>query len=62
MGWGFSKRIKLLPGLTLNVSKSGVSLTIGGKGLSVNIGPKHTTTTASLPGTGLSYRSRKKRD
>jgi hypothetical protein len=60
MGWRFSKRIKLLPGVSLNISKSGVSLTLGGKGLSINIGPKHTTTTASLPGKGLSYRSRKK--
>lgn len=61
MGWRFSKRIKIFPGVSLNISKSGVSLTLGGKGLSVNIGSKHTTTTASLPGTGLSYRSRKKR-
>ena len=61
MGWKFFKRIKVLPGVTLNVSKSGVSISLGGKGMKLTIGPKHTTTTWSLPGTGLSYSKRKKR-
>lgn len=55
MGFRFSKRIKLLPGVQLNLSKSGVGVSVGGKGLRVSKGPKGTRLTASLPGTGLSY-------
>ena len=57
MGFRFRKRIKIAPGAWLNLSKSGVSTSIGGKGLTVNLKDGKTTTTASLPGTGLSYRS-----
>jgi hypothetical protein len=55
MGLRFRKRIKLFPGLWLNVSKSGVSTSIGGKGLTVNLKGGKVKTTASIPGTGLSY-------
>ena len=51
----FRKRIRLLPGIWLNVSKSGVSTSIGGKGATVNIGKRGTKSTLSIPGTGLSY-------
>jgi hypothetical protein len=37
MGFLFRKRIRILPGLWLNLSKRGVSTFIGGKGLMVNI-------------------------
>lgn len=57
MGFRFRKRIKILPGFWFNLSKSGVSTSIGGKGLTVNLKDGKTTTTASLPGTGLSYRT-----
>jgi len=57
MGFRFRKRIKILPGFWFNMSKSGISTSIGGKGLTVNIKDGKTTTTASLPGTGLSYRT-----
>lgn len=55
MGFRFSRRIKLLPGVSLNLSKSGISTSFGVKGFRVNIGPRGTRTTVSIPGTGLSY-------
>ena len=35
----FRKRIKILPGVTLNLSKSGVSATVGRKGVWPDWGP-----------------------
>jgi hypothetical protein len=55
MALRFRKRIKIFPGLWLNLSKSGVSTSIGGKGLTVNIKDGKTRTTVGLPGTGISY-------
>ncbi|MGB8408299.1 MAG: DUF4236 domain-containing protein [Gallionella sp.] len=57
MGFLFRKRVRIFPGLWLNLSKRGVSTSIGGKGLTVNIKDSKVRTTASLPGTGLSYRT-----
>jgi hypothetical protein len=54
----FNKRIKIAPGIKLNLSRSGVSTTIGGKGASVNIGKKGTHLNAGIPGTGLSTRTK----
>lgn len=54
----FRRRIRLLPGVWLNLSKSGVSTSIGGKGVTVNLGKNGRRTTVSLPGTGLSYTQR----
>jgi hypothetical protein len=51
----FKKRIRLLPGVWLNLGKSGVSTSIGGHGATVNFGRRGTRTTVSVPGTGLSY-------
>jgi hypothetical protein len=36
MGWSYRKRIKVLPGIHLNVSKRGISTTVGKRGASVN--------------------------
>jgi len=58
MGFGFRKSIKILPGVRVNVSRSGVSTTIGGRGASVNFGKRGTYLNAGVPGTGLSYRAR----
>lgn len=58
MRFGFRKSIKILPGLRVNVARSGVSTTIGGRGASVNIGRRGTYLNAGVPGTGLSYRAR----
>lgn len=58
MSWRFRKRVKVLPGVTLNLSKSGISTTIGKKGASVNVGSKGTFLNLGLPGTGLYSRKK----
>lgn len=55
MGFRFRKSVKLLPGVRLNLSKSGFSTTIGRPGASVNIRGRRVRGTVGLPGTGLSY-------
>lgn len=40
MGWRYRKRIKILPGIHINISKSGISTNVGIKGASVTFGPK----------------------
>ena len=58
MGFRFRRRIRVLPGVSLNVGKSGfTSLSAGIRGFTVNFGRKGTRTTTSLPGTGLGYQS-----
>lgn len=57
MGFRFQKRVKLLPGVTLNLSKRGVSTSVGVKGLRVTKGHGKTRTTVGLPGTGISHTS-----
>ncbi|NBX03190.1 MAG: DUF4236 domain-containing protein [Alphaproteobacteria bacterium] len=56
------KILKLAPGLRVNLSKSGGSLSVGGKGFTVNLGRKGTRSTVGLPGSGLSYSRYEKRD
>jgi hypothetical protein len=58
MGFRFQKRIKLLPGIRLNLSKSGISWTIGPRGSSIGVGKRGTFANIGLPGTGLSFRER----
>ena len=55
MGFRFRKSIKLLPGIKLNFSKSGVSTTLGKAGASINISGRGTRGTVGIPGTGVSY-------
>ncbi len=56
MGLRFQKRIRLFKGLTLNLSKTGVSWTLGGPGAAINLRGKKVVGTIGAPGTGLSYR------
>lgn len=55
MGFKFRKRIKIAPGVHLNLSKSGVSTSIGKPGATVNIGKKGVKATLGVSGAGLSY-------
>lgn len=57
MGFRFQKRIKLLPGVSINLSKSGVSTSLGPKGTKVTLGHGKRKTTFGLPGTGISHTS-----
>ncbi|MBI5430358.1 MAG: DUF4236 domain-containing protein [Nitrosomonadales bacterium] len=58
MGVRFRRSIKLAPGLRLNFSGSGVSLSAGPRGASVNFGSRGTFVNTGIPGTGLYSRSR----
>ena len=55
MGFRFRKSIKLLPGIRLNLSKSGVSASIGRPGATINISERGNRGTVGIPGTGMSY-------
>ena len=55
MGFRFRKSVKIAPGLKLNLSKSGGSLSIGGRGATVNLSNRGVRSTYGIPGTGLSY-------
>jgi Protein of unknown function (DUF4236) len=55
MGLRFYRRIRLLPGVRANLSRSGVSTSIGGRGHWLTFGRRGTRVTASIPGTGISY-------
>ena len=57
MPFRFRKSVKILPGLRLNFSKSGVSTSIGGPGASSNSCRRGTRGTVGLPGSGLSFSS-----
>jgi hypothetical protein len=54
----FRRRIKLLPGVHLNISKSGISTSVGVRGASVTLGKRGTYVNAGLPGTGISWRQK----
>lgn len=54
MAINFRKSIKILPGVKLNLSKTGVSVSAGVRGARVTVGKRGTHATVGLPGTGLS--------
>ena len=51
----FWRRIRLAPGVTLNLSKSTASLSLGPRGAKYTISPRGNRATAGLTGTGLFY-------
>jgi hypothetical protein len=57
MAFRFQKRIKLLPGVTLNLSRKGVSTSVGATGARVTVGHGQVRTTVGVPGTGISQTS-----
>lgn len=54
----FRKRVKIVKGLYLNFSNSGISTSVGVRGASVTFGKKGTYLNTGIPGTGLSNRVR----
>ncbi len=56
MSFRFRKRIKIIPGIYLNVSKSGVSTTLGPRGATVSISNRGSYLNLGIPGSGISYR------
>ncbi len=57
MGWRFRKTVKIVPGVRLNISRSGISTTVGPNGASINLGKRGTRKTIGIPGTGISHSS-----
>jgi hypothetical protein len=58
MGFRFQSRIKILPDLRLNLSKSGIGISAGIPGLRVGVDSRgRGYTSAGIPGTGLSVRN-----
>ncbi|MBX9935040.1 MAG: DUF4236 domain-containing protein [Burkholderiaceae bacterium] len=55
MGWKFQKRIRLLPAVTLNLSRKGISTSFGTRGARVTLGHGKRHTTLDMPGSGISY-------
>lgn len=56
MGIRFRKSMKVAPGVRMNIGKKSVGVSIGGKGARYSVSSSgRTTTSASIPGTGLSY-------
>jgi uncharacterized protein DUF4236 len=51
----FRRRIKISPGVSLNLNKKSVSVSFGRRGAHFTVGPKGKRTTVGLPGTGLYY-------
>ena len=58
MSWSFRKRIRIAPGININLSKSGVSTSVGPKGAKVSVGPKGTYLHTGIPGTGIYKRQK----
>jgi len=55
MGFRFWRRLKILPGVTLNLSKTGASVSFGRRGARLTFGPGGARGTVGIPGTGLFY-------
>lgn len=55
MGFKIRKSFKIAPGLRINLSKSGASVSVGKAGATVNVSKRGVKSTVGLPGTGLSH-------
>jgi len=56
--WRLFRRKNVLPGVRVNLSKSGPSLSVGVRGAHVTLGRRGVTRTVGVPGTGIFYTSR----
>jgi Protein of unknown function (DUF4236) len=53
MGLRFHRRVSVLPGLRINLSKSGASVSLGHRGAWLTVGPRGRRATVGWPGSGL---------
>lgn len=58
MALRFRRRIRLMPGVHLNVGTRGLSVSAGIRGASITAGARGVYANAGVPGTGLSFRER----
>lgn len=59
MPWTYRRSKRIAPGMRVNVGKRGGSVSLGGRGSGVNVGRRGLSSRMSLPGTGLSWRSKR---
>jgi hypothetical protein len=60
MGFRFRKSFKVIPGVRLNLSGGGASVSLGTRGFWYTIGSRGSRTTVGIPGSGLSWTSYQK--
>ncbi len=53
MGFRFTRRVSIIPGLRVNLSRSGASLSIGHRGAWYTVGPRGRRVSLGVPGTGV---------
>jgi hypothetical protein len=58
MGFRFYRRVRLFPGVSVNLSRSGPSLSVGIRGAHVTVGRRGVTRTVGIPGSGVFWTSR----
>src|SRR5439155_11464217 len=58
VGFRLSRRVRLFPGVSVNLSRSGPSLSVGVGGAHLAVGKRGVTRTVGVPGTGIFYTSR----
>ena len=58
MRFRFYKRIRIAPGLFINLGKRGASVSVGPRGAKMTVGPNGTRTSVGIPGTGIYYEKR----
>jgi len=58
MAFRFYRRVRLFPGVSVNLSRSGPSFSVGVRGAHVTVGRRGVTRTVGIPGTGVFYTSR----
>jgi hypothetical protein len=55
MPFRFRKKVKIAPGIRLNISKGGLSTSFGKRGATLNVGRRGVRETVGIPGSGISY-------
>ena len=55
VGFRFQKRIKILPGISINLGKRGASISMGPRGVRTTIGSRGVKHSFGIPGTGIRY-------
>lgn len=58
MALRFNRRIRIAPGISLNLSKSEIGASIGPRGAKINVSSRGVYGNVGLPGTGLAYREK----
>ena len=61
MSLRFHKRIKILPGVTLNLGKGGISFSFGPRGAKTTVSKKGVKHSVGIPGTGVRYETKRKK-